>query len=262
MVLFAGVFLSTNITFGSFDRGDALPSIEFEPLHPTSKAPDFVGIADTSEGKEKFLNYLYPIIVSQNEQILKQRFALKKLRVKFGKDALSDAELEWLASLSKHYGARHIDTLSDRVFAKLLNRVDYIPPDLALAQAALESAWGTSRFAIEANNYFGQWCYTKGCGLVPSTRSKNNKHQVKKFDSVDEAIYSYLNNLNSGSAYIDFRLLRQKMRSSNRNYVGIELATGLTLYSQEKEAYSRKVARLIRYNKLDNFVQPIKLHDL
>jgi Bax protein len=262
VALFIGIFLSTSITFGFFDRGHELPSVHFEPLYPISKTPEFINITDTTARKEQFFNYLYPIVVFQNERILKQRITLKKLRNKFGQDILSEAETEWLTSLSKHYGLTDEELMSDTAFVKLLNRVDYLPPDLVLAQAAIESAWGTSRFATKANNYFGQWCYTKGCGLVPNKRSQHQKHEVRKFKSVDHAIYAYLNNLNSGSAYKKIRELRQKMRISNRNYIGTELAQGLTLYSQEREAYTHKVKRLIEYNKLDNFVQPITLHHL
>ncbi len=178
------------------------------------------------------------------------------LNASFIKTSLTEKEQDWILRLSSHYGLKEVDVVSNDLFPKLLNRVDYIPPELALSQAAIESAWGTSRFATKANNYFGQWCYTKGCGLVPKQRSKHQKHEVKKFRSVDHAIYSYLNNLNSGKAYKTMRDMRKKMRTAKKRYNGKELAKGLSNYSEERAKYTHKVQSLIKHNGLESYIQP------
>jgi len=99
--------------------------------------------------------------------------------------------------------------------------VDTIPPSLALAQAANESAWGTSRFARQAHNYYGQWCFEKGCGIVPDRRDANKSHEVAAFDSPRESVARYLHNLNSNSAYKSLRDIRSRLKAANKPVTGI-----------------------------------------
>lgn len=253
-VLASGVLICIGVNIVFFNNNN-LPALNFNPQSSTA-TPEFKAISDIPERKQAFFEYLYPIVVLQNNQILEQRAELERLNAHFIESSLSDKEQDWILSLSSLYGLKEIDAVSNDLFPKLLNRVDYIPPDLALSQAAIESAWGTSRFATKANNYYGQWCYTKGCGLVPKQRSKHHNHEVKKFRSVDQAIYSYLNNLNSNSAYTKVRDIRKKMRNNNKKYSGHELATGLINYSEERAEYIHKVKSLIKYNGLESYIQP------
>jgi Bax protein len=135
----------------------------------------------------------------------------------------------------------------------LLRRINIIPSSLVLAQAANESAWGTSRFAIEANNYFGQWCYREGCGLVPTERDEGLSHEVKNFNSVVDSVKSYLHMLNSGKAYALLRNLRQQRLEEEKPLTGYELAAGLAKYSERGTAYVASIRSLIVANHLQHY---------
>ena len=135
-------------------------------------------------------------------------------------------------------------------WTKLKQRVDIIPPSLAIAQAANESAWGRSRFAKQGNNYFGQWCYVKGCGIVPKNRSKGAKHEVKKFSNAEASVRSYMNNLNSHHAYEKLRKLRYELRQQNKSPEGLKIAAGLTPYAGNGKIYVNRITTLIKTYKL------------
>ncbi len=134
-----------------------------------------------------------------------------------------------------------------------MRRVNVIPPSLALAQAANESGWGTSRFAREANNYFGQWCYETGCGLVPARRDKNKTHEVAAFESPKESVGRYINNLNSNRAYQSLRDIRSRLIANNEPVTGYALAAGLNRYSERGADYVSELRAMIDYNKLSQF---------
>ena len=154
--------------------------------------------------------------------------------------------------LAKDY--RHnTESATKKEVAELLLRVDQVPASLALAQAAMESAWGTSRFAVQGNNLFGQWCYQKGCGLVPLRRNAGSTHEVAKFDSVSDAIKSYLKNINTHRAYADLRNDRASLRSAGKPITGHQLAEGLIDYSELREAYVHEIQAVIRINKLSQY---------
>src|SRR5690606_15885495 len=111
-------------------------------------------------------------------------------------------------------------------------RINKVPPSLVLTQAANESAWGTSRFALDANNLFGQWCFTEGCGIVPANRATDAKHEVKHFDSVQDAVASYLRNINTHRAYRVLRKLRLELENKGEIASGYQLAGELGSYSE------------------------------
>jgi Bax protein len=131
----------------------------------------------------------------------------------------------------------------------MIKRVDGIPPALVVVQAANESSWGTSRFAKEGNNFFGQWCYVQGCGIVPNMRSSNAAHEVAKFDNVDDSIRSYINNLNTQVSYAQLRDIRASLRQKGQKITGYELAQGLIKYSTRREAYVAEIQEMILQNK-------------
>jgi Bax protein len=122
-----------------------------------------------------------------------------------------------------------------------------------LAQAANNSAWGTSRFAKQANNYFGQWCFTKGCGIVPARRDAGSKHEVRKFDTTQGSVSSYVRNINTGSAYSSLRTVRANARRNKSMLTGHDLAVGLVGYSARDDAYVKEIRSMIRTNKLNNY---------
>jgi Bax protein len=138
-------------------------------------------------------------------------------------------------------------------FSELLVRVDYLPPSLALTQAAIESGWGSSRFSKQGNNLFGQWCFSKGCGIVPSSRDSDKDHEVAKFKTVNDSVRAYLRNLNTNFSYESLREKRANIRQNNGAITGTELAKTLLKYSEEGAYYVQKVTKFINQNKLQRF---------
>lgn len=206
--------------------------------------PDFSGYTDIKQKKKDFFQFLLPLIRQANQQIKKERAYLLSLD-QLDKLAMVDViELEHLMQRYEVDGPITEDTRTS-----LLQRINTIPASLVLAQAANESAWGTSRFAKEGNNLFGQWCYSKGCGLIPKRRGHGQVHEVAKFDSVADSIASYMRNLNTQVAYEDLR----RLRASRPNISGHDLAQGLLKYSTRREAYVHEIQLMIRQNKLGRF---------
>jgi Bax protein len=132
------------------------------------------------------------------------------------------------------------------VIQELLARVDIVPVQLAVVQAAKESSWGRSRYAVEINNLFGQWCFKKGCGLVPNDRNDGARHEVRRFNTVSDAIRSYMHNLNSHRNYSDMRKLRQDLRVKGQNIEGGDLVDGLLLYSERRQQYVDEIRSMIK----------------
>ena len=151
-----------------------------------------------------------------------------------------------LKSLARKYRVEWNESDPQSVIDTLRRRIDLVPVPLVLVQAAKESGWGTSRFAREGNNLFGQWCYTKGCGIVPARRSSGAKHEVQVFDSVEDAINAYLHNINTADAYRSLREIRARQRKAGKTPDGIALADGLLYYSQRREAYVKEVKLMLQ----------------
>lgn len=208
--------------------------------------PDFAAIDDVASMKRAFFSYLSPIIAHHNEVIRAQRARLKALRQVGSLDALTSDQERWLRAISTRYELSwQTETPPDNLLQTLLLRVDTVPMPLALAQAAKESGWGRSRFAVEANNLFGQWCYTDGCGIVPENRSAGARHEVAAFPNVSEAIRRYMNNLNTHERYREFRLLRATLRREGKPLNGLTLAGTLVYYSERREAYVNEIRSMI-----------------
>jgi len=199
-----------------------------------------------SQKKLNFFNMMMPHIKVANTEVLEQR---QQLLVLQQQKSFSPSDLEFLNKMAKTYRAKESNDPQE-VIKQLLFKVNTIPPSLILAQAANESAWGTSRFAKEANNYFGQWCFSKGCGIVPANRNAGAKHEVAKFDSVLGSVKGYIKNLNRHFGYQELRQLRQNAIDNNQPYSGITLAPGLIRYSERGEEYVKEITAMIRYNKL------------
>jgi len=128
-----------------------------------------------------------------------------------------------------------------------LEKIDLIPVSLVLAQSAVESAWGDSRFAKEGNNLFGEWTWGKK-GLIPEGRDENATHKLRIFDNLDDSIARYMLNLNRHRSYKDFRVLRAQKRSLKENFTGLDAATKMTNYSQMREVYNKLLANVIKGN--------------
>lgn len=225
---------------------DEIPDIFIEHFpHDNASLP-------VSEKKSLFFRSLLPIILHENEAIRQERTLLTTA---FDDGNIDTKEKEIINALMKKYGL-NTDTNAHDSYQELILRIDTIPPALALAQAANESAWGTSRFTREANNLFGEWTYKPGEGLIPKNRDAGKKHFVRKFDNLQASIRSYLNNLNRGHAYHYLREMRADMRRSKKPIIASELATGLARYSEKGQEYVREIQRMIRQNRLEEIKLP------
>ncbi|MFV8570486.1 glucosaminidase domain-containing protein [Marinobacter sp. SBS5] len=248
LILFAGAGALYTPISGQFDdEGDiALSSLPKLPSWAAAPLPDFSVIRDTTERKAAFFSFLYPRIVLANSRILIERQYLEFLR---SKPELSNTELKWLADHAKRLRIDEPNG-SDAQFTLLEKRLGVIPPSLILAQAANESAWGTSRFATKGNNLFGQWCFSKGCGLVPLSRAAGASHEVAKFASPYGSIRSYIQNLNRHPSYQRVREVRLRAQDNNEALSGVAMAAGLLDYSERGEDYVKEIRAMIHYNNL------------
>ncbi len=210
----------------------------------TGTIPDLREEKDVKTKKRKFFNALRPMVEKENQHIAIQRQTLIDLKQK---KPLSQADEQTINKLLKYY---RLERKKDGgiPWNELLARVDTIPLELVLSQAANESAWGTSRFARKANNLFGQWCFTKGCGLVPARRNAGSTHEVAAFKSPQLSVRSYLRNLNTGRVYKDLRKIRAEKRAQGKTATAYELAAGLSKYSERGQAYVKEIRAMIKYN--------------
>lgn len=215
-----------------------------KPKYDNVHLPDFAAIRDVKEKKKAFFGFMKPFVVEVNTEIL----ALRQFVLKFDPNNSKPAEQKKLIALAKKYRVKDTEDLA-AVKDRLINRVDIIPVDLVLMQAANESGWGTSRFALEANNLFGQWCFRKGCGVIPSGRPAGKTYEVRKFKTPADSIRSYFHNLNTGHAYKDLRQLRRKNREINESLDPYLIAEGLLPYSTRREAYVEEIQHMLRINK-------------
>ncbi len=208
----------------------------------------------TEARKARLVNLLLPAIQQNNRDLLSQRERLAALHRNIVNGVpLTGKDQAWLEDLSQRYRLDIPEPLNSEWSRILLRRIDIVPADLALAQAALESAWGRSRFAKEGNNYFGHWCFVKGCGLVPQDRPQGARHEVARFSSAAESVRRYMHNLNSHPRYTELRLIREQSRDQNEPFTGSDLAAGLEGYSELGDEYIDMVRGLIRHNRFDRF---------
>lgn len=216
--------------------------------------PDDIGhTRSIKEKKRTFFMGLLPMVLMANREIMAERQELLEILRRNRERSLQEGDRERIQELMKRYGLRGRPLTDHRIRTQLLKRVDMIPPDLALAQAANESAWGTSRFAQLGNNLFGEWTFKPGTGIVPAGRPEGKTYEVRKFPSLYASIRSYMNNLNRHNAYRMLREIRAKMREADKPLKGRDLAKGLLRYSQRGEEYVKEIQSMIRQNKLARF---------
>ena len=223
-------------------------TVNIQPLVTRFPAlPNFKNYEQTEKRKAAFFDYLTPIIEYQNEKILRDRNRLEHLsKLIVNGEPLSDKDTEWLYRLAEKYEVDWKDNDPGSVAIKLARRVDIIPKSLALVQAAKESSWGRSRYAVQANNLFGQWCYDQGCGVIPANRTPGAVHEVRRYKSVNDATRSYLHNLNTHPQYALLRQIRQQLRMQHKPITGESLAEGLLYYSERREEYVNEVKQMIQ----------------
>ncbi len=225
------------------------PQIVEQP--PVSVFPDFSAFTVVETKKQRFLDYLQVFVMEERRSISVLRAELLLLQgLMEESESLSAEENTWALALARNYRIDPITFTQREIIDELLLRVDLIPASLALAQAANESAWGTSRFTILGNNIFGQWCYEAGCGIVPARRAPGAKHEVKAFDTVQQSVEAYFLNINTHDSYSYLRGLRAKMRERNLKLDPMSLAIGLGRYSQRGDGYVDEIQRIIIQNNL------------
>ena len=200
------------------------------------------GQATANRRKIRFIKSTLPLILSANASILEDRLRIEILHAYEHAGVAIDAEdARWLKTKAEHYGVEPVN------LDELLRRVDIVPPSLALAQAAEESGWGTSRFARRGNALFGQRVFRGDGGIVPLARPKGKTFRVRSFDSVMDGVRAYLHNLNTHFAYAGFRAMRAAMRQRGR-IDGYGLTAKLRNYSERRGAYLQSIRTIMRVN--------------
>ena len=214
-----------------------------KPIYLTKLPKDLKTLGDTKSKRELFIKILLPLILDENNKITEDR---KKLFRIIGKNFNTVGERVWLKRRFKEY------KVDDQDIAKLKMRMDIIPVSIALAQAANESGWGTSRFALEGNALFGQWTWSKK-GISPKNKDPNQSHKILQFQVLKASVRAYKNNLNTHNAYKEFREARARLRQENKTIVGLELTKYLEKYASIGEKYVAILNDIIERNSLTDF---------
>ncbi len=206
-----------------------------------------------SARKKQFVKTILPIIINENQNIIITRNFVNNLRDKLMTfKTLNSKEVKELNKIAKKFKIKHINKHKLDLVNEILSNVDVIPNSIALAQAALESGWGKSRFAQEYNALFGEYTYDNKKGVVPLKREFGEKHLIKSFSSYDNSVSSYFRNINSHNAYKDFRAVRQLMRSKN-NFSNISLLiSNLHSYAEDSN-YINNLEAVIQKNNFTKF---------
>jgi len=200
-------------------------------------------IESTQKRKNLFIQIILPLIIEENNRIKLNR---KKLFSILNKNHNSNDEKKWLNEKFKQYGVINKDLSTLKI------RMDTIPVSLAIAQAAKETGWGTSRFALEGNALFGQWTWS-GEGIKPADADHNATHKIMKFKILKSSVRAYQRNLNTHSGYKEFRMARAELRDNGRNLDGLILATYLNKYAETGTEYVKIIKQIIKQNNLTDF---------
>ena len=219
-----------------------------KPIYFTQFPKDLDELQNTRLKKETFIKIVLPLVVAENERILADR---KKLKGILKKRKTSDLEKQWLRQKLLEYKVKKGN------MDELVRRIDIIPTSIALAQAAKESGWGTSRFALEGNALFGQWTWSDN-GIAPLNRENDKNHKILKFPILRASVKAYQNNLNTHKSYYNFRNKRLNMREKNKDITGLELTETLKNYAQTGSEYIKILNQIIRQNRLTDF-EPVRL---
>ena len=227
-----------------YDLNEIRKSKLVKPIKLSLLPEEIRKIENTKEKKKLFLEIILPLVLEENNRIKLDR--LKLFRV-LNKKNNSNSEISWLNSKFKQYGVVNKDLSTLKI------RMDEVPVSLALAQAAKETGWGTSRFAIEGNALFGQWTFS-GEGLKPAgADSSDGSHKVMKFKVLKASVRAYQRNLNTHNSYRDFRKARALMRERNQKLDSLELADFLDKYAATGIEYTKIIKKIIEQNSLQDF---------
>ena len=231
-----------------YDLGKVRSQKLVKPIYFTQFPRDLNDLQSTKLKKETFIKIVLPLIVAENERILEDRGKLLNLSEK---KFTTDLEKQWIRQKLLEYKVKKGN------LKELINRMDIIPTSIALAQAAKESGWGTSRFALEGNAIFGQWTWS-GQGIAPLDRESNKNHKILKFPILRASVKAYQNNLNTHKSYTKFRQKRSTLRDKKKKIKGLELTETLNNYAQTGSEYTKILNQIIKQNRLMDF-EPVRL---
>ena len=214
-----------------------------KPVALTWLPNEIKNIQNTSKRKELFLQIVLPLVLEENNKIKLDRIKLFSI---INKSSNSEVEKKWLNKKYKQYGVNSKDLSTLKI------RMDEIPTSLALAQAAKETGWGTSRFALEGNALFGQWTWS-GEGLKPKDSDSSEGHKVMKFNILQASVRAYQRNLNTHKSYKEFRKARAELRSEGKELDSIILSEYLDKYAETGTKYVEILQKIIEQNNLKDF---------
>ena len=232
------LFKDTNYSLSEVRRTKKVKPIRLSLLPNEMKS-----IESSGKRKNLFIKIILPLVLEENNRIIIDR---KKLFTILNKNKNSKDEINWLNQKFKQYGVVNKD------LATLKVRMDIIPVSLAIAQAAKETGWGTSRFAIEGNALFGQWTWS-GEGIKPAGADTNATYKVMKFNVLKASVRAYQRNLNTHSSYKKFRFIRAQLRDDNKKLDSLKLAEYLGNYAQTGTEYTKVLKQIIQQNQLKDF---------
>ena len=206
-----------------------------------------------NNNKKDFVRTVLPLIINENQKILSKRNKLLLLKNKLEKNySLTNSEIKLLKNLSKTYKVSFDKKHKNEIIEILISKIDVIPNSIVLAQAAIESGWGSSRFAKEYNALFGEYTYDNNKGVIPLKRENGETHLIKSFNSLNSSVKSYFNNINSHYAYEEFREIRKIMRERN-NFSNTDLLVNqLGKYAEDKN-YIQTIQAVIKKNSFNKF---------
>ena len=242
------ISLDTKVTLNLFeDLKYDLKSIRtgalVKPVYLSKLPKDLKKIKSTKTKKDTFIKIVMPLIIDENNKILENR---KKLFKILSKPNNTRGEKLWLKRRFEDYSIKNEDVTELKI------RMDIVPVSIAIAQAAKESGWGTSRFALEGNAMFGQWTWGKQ-GIAPLDREKNKGHKILKFPILRSSVQAYKNNLNTHNGYREFREKRAELRKQNKKISGLELVKYLHNYAATGSEYTKILKKIIDQNELTDF---------
>ena len=232
------LFKDTNYSLEEVRR-----SKKVKPIRLSLLPNEIKQIESTKKRKSLFIQIILPLILEENNRILVDR---KRLFSILNKNKNSKDEIAWLNRKFKQYGVLKKDVPTLKV------RMDIVPVSLAIAQAAKETGWGTSRFALEGNALFGQWTWS-GDGIKPAGAENNSTHKVMKFKVLKASVRAYQRNLNTHSSYKDFRQTRAQLRDDNEKLDSLLLAEQLDSYAETGKEYTKILKQIIQQNSLKDF---------
>ena len=226
-----------------YSLNDVRKSKKVKPIRLSLLPNEIKQIESSKKRKNLFIQIILPLILEENNRILIDR---KRLFSILNKNKNSKKEINWLNMKFKQYGVLNKDIPTLKV------RMDVIPVSLAIAQAAKETGWGTSRFALEGNALFGQWTWS-GEGIKPAGAENDTKHKVMKFKVLKASVRAYQRNLNTHSSYKNFRQLRAQLRDDNEKLDSLLLADELDNYAETGKEYTKILKQIIQQNSLKDF---------